>query len=249
MNSNDLGNLTFINTNGVHGLYPDNLFRKVRLFDLFLIFKSDFEFTDYKNNKIVVQNLTNTVDEINKLKNIYIYIREDARDNTVILDGIVSGYLGKIEISLTWHDNVILVEKQSLINSLFVHVEGHHNKINIRKNGMFSSDIEVHLSSTHGLYDAQGKKKNTKKFIEIGEHVWIGRYVRILAGAQIGDSAVIGTGALVAGKVPNNATAAGVPAKVLGKDVFWTMGDWGEDYLANQHTPNHLPAEWHETEN
>lgn len=49
----------------------------------------------------------------------------------------------------------------------------------------------------------------------IGNDVWIGQGARILPGAQLGDSVIVGAGAVVAGQVPPYSVVAGNPARVL----------------------------------
>ena len=51
--------------------------------------------------------------------------------------------------------------------------------------------------------------------IVIGKNVWIGASVTVVPGVTIGDNAIIAAGALVAGDIPANTVAAGVPAKIL----------------------------------
>lgn len=51
--------------------------------------------------------------------------------------------------------------------------------------------------------------------IVIGNDVWIGEGVRILTATTIGDGAVIGSRAVVAGYIPPYAIAVGVPARVI----------------------------------
>lgn len=51
--------------------------------------------------------------------------------------------------------------------------------------------------------------------ITIGNRVWCGANVTIIAGAKIGNDVVIGAGAVVRTNVPDNSIAVGVPAKVV----------------------------------
>ena len=53
--------------------------------------------------------------------------------------------------------------------------------------------------------------------VTIGDHVWIGPGVIVLPGASIGPGAVIGAGAVVAGTIPPNVLAVGVPAQAKGE--------------------------------
>lgn len=52
------------------------------------------------------------------------------------------------------------------------------------------------------------------KPIVIGNNVWLGAKVTVLAGAVIGDNAVIGAHAVVHGNIPSGAVAVGIPAIV-----------------------------------
>lgn len=53
--------------------------------------------------------------------------------------------------------------------------------------------------------------------ITIGKDVWIGANVTAVPGVDIGDGAIIATGAVVTQNVPPNVIAGVVPAKVLKK--------------------------------
>lgn len=51
--------------------------------------------------------------------------------------------------------------------------------------------------------------------VTVGNRVWCGERVTILAGVNIGDDVVIGAGALVNRDIPSNTIAAGVPARII----------------------------------
>lgn len=53
------------------------------------------------------------------------------------------------------------------------------------------------------------------KPITIGNNVWIGGNVTVLAGVTIGDNVVIGAGSLVNKNIPANSVAVGNPCKVI----------------------------------
>ena len=51
--------------------------------------------------------------------------------------------------------------------------------------------------------------------VKIGNNVWLGENVTILAGVEIGNDVVIGIGSIVTKSIPSNSLAVGVPAKVI----------------------------------
>jgi acetyltransferase-like isoleucine patch superfamily enzyme len=55
----------------------------------------------------------------------------------------------------------------------------------------------------------------SKGEISIGNNVWIGDKVSILAGVHIGNNAIIGANSVVTKDIPDNCVAVGNPAKVI----------------------------------
>jgi maltose O-acetyltransferase len=53
--------------------------------------------------------------------------------------------------------------------------------------------------------------------VMIGSNVWIGGGAIILPGVRIGDNAIVGAGSVVTRDVPDGATVAGNPARILTK--------------------------------
>jgi acetyltransferase-like isoleucine patch superfamily enzyme len=51
--------------------------------------------------------------------------------------------------------------------------------------------------------------------VKIGEGAEIGTGAVIVPGCAIGDWSIVGAGAVVTGNVPDDATAVGVPARVV----------------------------------
>ena len=103
---------------------------------------------------------------------------------------------------------------------------------------LFSSEICFRTGDSHSVLDLSGRRINASRSITVGEHVWFGRNVTLLKGAEIGPHCIVGTGAVVTGKFPEpNCSLAGVPAKVVKRGVDWSIrripvGETAEDFQA-----------------
>lgn len=71
----------------------------------------------------------------------------------------------------------------------------------------------------------------TKGGISVGDGAWLGHRVTVLQGVSIGAGAVIAAGAVVVHSIPDNAIAAGVPARVIRYRT-----------AASDLSPEHLPG-------
>ena len=68
------------------------------------------------------------------------------------------------------------------------------------------------------LNHAQNPKDRGSLFpakISIGRNVWVGANATIIAGVNIGDSAIVAAGAVVTKDVAANSIVGGVPAKFI----------------------------------
>lgn len=61
--------------------------------------------------------------------------------------------------------------------------------------------------------------------IDIGKNVWLGDGVAVLAGAKIGDGAIIGANSVVTGTIPPATIAVGAPAKPV-REWNAASGEW-----------------------
>lgn len=61
------------------------------------------------------------------------------------------------------------------------------------------------------------KRLHSKGGVRIGDNVWVGDKVTILAGVSVGDNVVIGANSVVTKSIPDNTIAAGNPCRVIRK--------------------------------
>lgn len=80
-----------------------------------------------------------------------------------------------------------------------------HKKAIIGKNVVIGSSVVI------------GGKKGQSILPQIGDNVYLATGSKILGEVKIGNNVTIGANAVVLIDVPDNATAAGVPAKILTK--------------------------------
>jgi acetyltransferase-like isoleucine patch superfamily enzyme len=80
------------------------------------------------------------------------------------------------------------------------------------------ADRTMMIDFDHGVVDTERPIREQgiyKRDVIVGHNVWIGYGASVLRGVTVGDNAVIGTSAVVTKDLPDNAVAAGVPARVI----------------------------------
>lgn len=94
--------------------------------------------------------------------------------------------------------------------------------VKIGERCLFSNDIVIRTGDSHAILDSREHRINPAADVFIGDHVWIGQKVILLKRANVGKETVIGTGSIVTGeKFESNVVLAGVPAKVIKKNISW----------------------------
>ena len=95
------------------------------------------------------------------------------------------------------------------------------NEITIGNNVLTGRWVTI-SDNAHGEINIEAIKEapserplTSKGSVRIGNNVWIGDKVTILAGVIIGDNTIIGANSVVTKSIPSNCVAAGNPAKVI----------------------------------
>jgi acetyltransferase-like isoleucine patch superfamily enzyme len=111
---------------------------------------------------------------------------------------------------------IIRIGCNTRINNGFVAI-CEDTSIDIGKNCLIGTQVEVVDSDFHSLYASVRKKKDrgASASVHIGNDVFIGSNVKIMKGVSIGAGAVIANGAVVVRDIPAQTLAAGVPATVV----------------------------------
>jgi acetyltransferase-like isoleucine patch superfamily enzyme len=94
----------------------------------------------------------------------------------------------------------------------------------IGRDCLLSYDVDIRNTDSHSIYDNHtdtDEQINFAKSVKIGDHVWLGARSMILKGVVIGEGSIVGAGSVVTQSVESRAIAAGNPAKVIRKNIYW----------------------------
>lgn len=122
---------------------------------------------------------------------------------------------------------------------------GQDSVVTIGMECMFSSNIVLQSNDGYSIFDVlTGENINStldirkRRKIEIGNHVWVGMRAAILYNTTVGDGSIIGAMSMVKCKIPNNCIAAGVPARIVRRNIAWcgengsgNIIECGKDYI------------------
>ena len=122
-----------------------------------------------------------------------------------------------------------------------------YTQIIIGDDVMCSTNVYFLSNDGHSIFDVRtGMNINSTEEISksrkilIGSHVWIGANSMILYNTEIHDGSIIGAGSLVKSEIPNNCIAAGVPVKVIKKDVAWSRKSCADKVMESEDAYAHL---------
>ncbi|HYF84376.1 MAG TPA: acyltransferase [Clostridia bacterium] len=129
-------------------------------------------------------------------------------------------------------ESKILIERNNWLGMGYLIVSGLHTEIKIGKDCLWSRDVFIRANDGHSIFDIHTGKNinsdsesNYDRKVILGDHVWVGARATIMYGADIGNGSVVGAGSFVKKTYPNNCIIAGNPARVIRKDIAWSMED------------------------
>ena len=154
------------------------------------------------------------------------------------------GIIRNTTICIRGDHNVVEIGEDTCINQGNIYIEDHNNcvtigdrtnlcgkihlactegrSIKMGNDCLCSSEIVLRTGDSHSVIDMSGERINSAADVVIGDHVWIGYRVLVNKGVVIPENTVIGTGAVVTKSFDeSNTILAGVPAKVVKKNIKW----------------------------
>ena len=184
------------------------------------------------NIRIKGNNNTVVIGDFAQLKGTTIYINGSFNHITI---GPWS-YLGGTDLFIEVDGGSIVIGRHTkfLGKTHLAVIEG--TSITVGQDCLFSSDIQLRTGDSHSVLDMEGRRINESQDIVLGDHVWVGTKAFLNKGARVAPHSIVGACALVtkAFEEPHCALA-GVPAKVVKRDVDWSIrripvGDTAQDF-------------------
>ena len=175
-----------------------------------------------KNTRIRIRGKNNTliIGDFSQLQNVTVQV---SGDNNRITLGSWSTFRGT-EIYVEQSGNEIFVGDHAHFYGKVELAAMEGTAITLGEDCLCSSNIEIRTGDSHAVLDLKGIRINPSRDVTVGDHVWIGKNVMILKGSEIGSHCIVGAGALVSGRFPEkNCSIAGVPAKILKREVDWSV--------------------------
>lgn len=163
-------------------------------------------------------------------------------DNNIV--NINGHKLYKCEIKISGTNNIITISPQCEINNTIIVINGDNcnvsvsnntrigssymvcmgqsNHINIGPDCMIADNVDIWATDAHPICDENGSVINPSQPINIGKHVWLGKYSKVLKGVTIGENAIIGMSSVVTHDIPAGALVVGEQCRVVKNNVNWS---------------------------
>ena len=144
-------------------------------------------------------------------------------DNNIISIKKTKYIIHNLTIGSHWGKNrSVLIDEDFSVDRLYLWLEDNDSSVTIGKDCMFSHDLFFRQSDGHCVVDEKGSICNKATKMVIGDHVWIGAWVRLCKNVCIPDGCIVGMGSVVTKKfTEENAVIAGNPAKVVKQNIHW----------------------------
>lgn len=157
----------------------------------------------------------------------------------------ILGKMGTVQRVVIRNNAEVVIGDDFSIAGDFFFMISPNTRLKIGKDNMFSWGVRIFTDDGHSIFDVVSREainvmQGQCREVVIGDHVWIGLRTTIFYGTNIGNGSIVGACSFMKGSFPNNCMIAGVPAKMIKKDVCWSriggttdIHDCGEEYINN----------------
>ncbi|MDE6123649.1 MAG: hypothetical protein K2G22_00265 [Eubacterium sp.] len=185
-------------------------------------------YVDYLNNSVLFKGEYEL--EAVKIHKDYSSFGNQLTENKVNLGNIYVSPRCQMQIHLYGKNSTVTVGDISTHNvNILVTTNG---EVKIGNNCMLSTAICLSQADQHLIFDLDTKERiNKDKNIYIGNHVWVGREVKLLAGCHISDNCIVGAYTITGHSFEEaNCIIAGNPGKIIRKRIIWARDNQAFDY-------------------
>lgn len=167
-----------------------------------------------KNNKIEIG--TNKI-----FKNVK--IKTKAENTHIKINKIKRLSNTKIDVS-NYKNQSLIIEDDVSVEGLDINLCEDNSKVIIGKDCMISTNVEIWSGDRHEILDIKTSKiiNKNKHTLQIGNHCWLGKGVKVLKNANIADNTIVGAYSVVSKNFEaKNTILAGNPARIIKEDITW----------------------------
>lgn len=145
--------------------------------------------------------------------------------------GNVKTITGEVHINISGKSPYIRLGRDITTKGLDVEC-GTKGRVIIGNDVMMARSIQIWQSDGHLIFSrGSGERVNQSKNVYVGDHVWLGREVMLLGGANIPSGCVLGARSITSHYFEEeNCIIAGNPGKVIRKDIEWVREESNKDY-------------------
>lgn len=196
-----------------------------------------------ENNKVFILSKNGKVKELDYLinnldieiegNNNIITIPEDVNwldskisiySNNNEIDMRYSNHLVKLDIYIKHGDNQkIFIDEYFSSGGCNIYGIEKDSKCTIGKDCMFSTDVTILSGDGHVIKDIKTDEViNINNGINIGDHVWVGKFAKIIKNVNIPNNSVVGINSLVTQQFTEpNVIISGIPARIIKSNIKW----------------------------
>jgi acetyltransferase-like isoleucine patch superfamily enzyme len=134
-----------------------------------------------------------------------------------------SRFSSRYNIQIRARDSGLLVGRDCSGRGIKFQLDGQGRRLVMGRGCMMGPGVTIRTSDSHGIVDlATGAHTNPPRDVRIGDHVWLSHEAMVLRGVTIGAGSVVAMRGLVTRNVPPRCLVAGIPARVVRREVSWT---------------------------